>query len=489
MTSREQLAWAVVAAPAVVAVLVAARAAPGRADARDRRRVRDGRARARARRPRAEIAQRSSRGNVDRRRCRRRPAHLRRRGRRTRHRPRLAGVSRGHRPFARLRSAGGRRRTSACSTRSGPFSWRCRSPATSAGPGCSSRRRLPPRRCSSASAARRGRSRRRGSTSSSRRSASASRCSGSSCSSQASPAAGSMRLRGRHSRRTRPGAARRSSLTCSCSRGLAAKIGWAPVHNWLPDAHSEAPPPVSALLSAALLPAVLLVAWRSEHSLAPVIGVRAAQNVLIFFGLVSLAVAIPFLWRSLPWKRLLAYSSLEHMGVIALGIGFGTPLALAGVAVHIAAHAVAKALGFLRRDAAHRARASRHRSCRHRYCAHLSGARRRHGHLARSAGRPPAVAALLQRGAHRRRRLPGRTLVGRRGGGAPARARLPRARARAARDDGRQGAAARRHAPPRRVARLPCSAASRSRCCSGSPPSRSGCPGPRSSTRCSRGIS
>jgi len=128
--------------------------------------------------------------------------------------------------------------------------------------------------------------------------------------------------------------------------GLAAKIGWAPVHNWLPDAHSEAPPPVSALLSAALLPAVLLVAWRSEHSLAPVIGVRGAQDVLIFFGLVSLAVAIPFLWRSLPWKRLLAYSSLEHMGVIALGIGFGTPLALAGVAVHIAAHAVAKATGF-----------------------------------------------------------------------------------------------------------------------------------------------
>jgi hydrogenase-4 component F len=128
--------------------------------------------------------------------------------------------------------------------------------------------------------------------------------------------------------------------------GLAAKIGWAPVHNWLPDAHSEAPPPVSALLSAALLPVVLLVAWRSEHALAPVIGAGAGQDVLIFFGLVSLAVAIPFLWRSLPWKRLLAYSSLEHMGVIALGIGFATPLALAGVAVHIAGHAVAKAVGF-----------------------------------------------------------------------------------------------------------------------------------------------
>jgi hydrogenase-4 component F len=128
--------------------------------------------------------------------------------------------------------------------------------------------------------------------------------------------------------------------------GLAAKVGWAPVHNWLPDAHSESPPPVSALLSAALLPAVLLVVWRSDHALAPVVGDDAAEGVLIGFGLASLAVAVPFLWRSLPWKRLLAYSSLEHMGVIALGIGFGTPLALAGVAVHIAAHAVAKALGF-----------------------------------------------------------------------------------------------------------------------------------------------
>jgi hydrogenase-4 component F len=128
--------------------------------------------------------------------------------------------------------------------------------------------------------------------------------------------------------------------------GLAAKIGWAPVHNWLPDAHSEAPPPVSALLSAALLPAVLLVAWRSEHALAPIVGLRTAQDVLLAFGLVSLAVAVPFLWRPMAWKRLLAYSSLEHMGVIALGIGFGTPLALAGVAIHIAAHAVAKSLGF-----------------------------------------------------------------------------------------------------------------------------------------------
>ncbi|MGO9750044.1 MAG: proton-conducting transporter membrane subunit [Solirubrobacteraceae bacterium] len=128
--------------------------------------------------------------------------------------------------------------------------------------------------------------------------------------------------------------------------GLATKIGWAPVHNWLPDAHSEAPAPISALLSAALLPSVLLVAWRVKQSLQPSIGVGDTRAVFIIFGLASMLVAVPFLWQSLAWKRLLAYSSLEHMGVIALGIGFGTPLAIAGVVIHVVGHALAKSLGF-----------------------------------------------------------------------------------------------------------------------------------------------
>src|SRR5439155_24605894 len=113
--------------------------------------------------------------------------------------------------------------------------------------------------------------------------------------------------------------------------GLATKIGWAPVHNWLPDAHSEAPAPVSAMLSAALLPTVALVAWRVKNVLGAAVGVESARALFLGFGLASLLVAIPFLWRALPWKRLLAYSSLEHMGVIALGSGFGTPLAIARV--------------------------------------------------------------------------------------------------------------------------------------------------------------
>jgi hydrogenase-4 component F len=128
--------------------------------------------------------------------------------------------------------------------------------------------------------------------------------------------------------------------------GLATKIGWAPVHNWLPDAHSEAPAPISALLSGALLPTVALVAWRVKVTLDSAVGEGTAGALFIAFGLASLVVAIPFLWRALPWKRLLAYSSLEHMGVIALGIGFGTPLAIAGVVLHVAGHGLAKALGF-----------------------------------------------------------------------------------------------------------------------------------------------
>ncbi len=128
--------------------------------------------------------------------------------------------------------------------------------------------------------------------------------------------------------------------------GLAAKIGWAPVHNWLPDAHSEAPPPVSALLSAALLPTVMLIAWRVVLTLGAAVRHHLANHLMLGFGLASLAIAIPFLWRAMAWKRLLAYSSLEHMGILAIGIGFASPLASIGVIVHLAGHALAKALGF-----------------------------------------------------------------------------------------------------------------------------------------------
>jgi hydrogenase-4 component F len=131
-----------------------------------------------------------------------------------------------------------------------------------------------------------------------------------------------------------------------CLLGYGTKAGLFPLHNWLPDAHSEAPPAVSALLSAALLPSVAFVAWRVLVTLGPALDPGAGSAVFLGFGLLSLALAVPFLWRALPWKRLLAYSSLEHMGVLALGIGFATPLATAGVVAHVAGHALAKSLGF-----------------------------------------------------------------------------------------------------------------------------------------------
>lgn len=133
---------------------------------------------------------------------------------------------------------------------------------------------------------------------------------------------------------------------CMIIAGLATKIGWAPVHNWLPDAHSEAPPPVSALLSAALLPTVALIAWRLDIAVRAAVDDRVVDGVFIGFGLASLAVAVPFLWKPQAWKRFLAYSSLEHMGVIALGIGFHNRWATAGVLIHVAGHAIAKSLGF-----------------------------------------------------------------------------------------------------------------------------------------------
>jgi hydrogenase-4 component F len=127
--------------------------------------------------------------------------------------------------------------------------------------------------------------------------------------------------------------------------GFAAKIGWAPIHHWLPDAHSEAPAPVSAMLSAALLPSVVLVVWRFDEAMTPAPS-GAPHALLLGFGLVSLVVSVPFLWTPLPVKRLLAYSSLEHMGILAVGLSFGSPLATAGVLLHVCGHAVAKSLGF-----------------------------------------------------------------------------------------------------------------------------------------------
>ncbi len=108
--------------------------------------------------------------------------------------------------------------------------------------------------------------------------------------------------------------------------GFGTKAGLAPLHNWLPDAHSEAPAGVSALLSGALLNCALLGILR-VHDLCGSAGLGAfSGDLLVLLGLLSLAVAAVFLVRQAEYKRLLAYSSVEHIGLIALGTGAtGTP--------------------------------------------------------------------------------------------------------------------------------------------------------------------
>jgi hydrogenase-4 component F len=129
--------------------------------------------------------------------------------------------------------------------------------------------------------------------------------------------------------------------------GYGTKAGLAPMHTWLPDAHSQAPTPVSALLSAALL-AVALGALLRFHALAVrCLGPAFSENLLVAFGLLSMAVAVPFLLIQSDYKRLLAYSSVEHTGFVVLAVGLGSPLALLGGLFHLATHALGKTLAFL----------------------------------------------------------------------------------------------------------------------------------------------
>jgi hydrogenase-4 component F len=129
--------------------------------------------------------------------------------------------------------------------------------------------------------------------------------------------------------------------------GFGTKVGFVPMHSWLPDAHSEAPAPVSAMLSGSLLAGALYAILRL-FQVTVANGDRAfAEHALIVFGVLSLVAASFFVLRQGNFKRLLAYSSIEHMGIIAIGIGFGAPLAIAGALLHVITHASAKGLAFL----------------------------------------------------------------------------------------------------------------------------------------------
>jgi hydrogenase-4 component F len=129
--------------------------------------------------------------------------------------------------------------------------------------------------------------------------------------------------------------------------GYGTKVGLFPVHTWLPDAHSEAPTPVSALLSGSLLAVSFYAILRFYQFTAAALGSGFPRDALLAFGVASLLLAALYLFGQRDVKRLLAYSSIEHMGILAIGVSFGAPVALAGVMLHVLAHAAAKGNAFM----------------------------------------------------------------------------------------------------------------------------------------------
>jgi hydrogenase-4 component F len=129
--------------------------------------------------------------------------------------------------------------------------------------------------------------------------------------------------------------------------GYGTKMGLAPMHTWLPDAHSEAPSSVSALLSGALLNCAFLGILRAQEVCVAAGYGDFTRELLIGFGLLSMAVAGVFIVGQSDYKRMLAYSSVEHMGILALGAGLGGKDGTFGMLLHTVNHSVTKAMLFL----------------------------------------------------------------------------------------------------------------------------------------------
>ena len=128
--------------------------------------------------------------------------------------------------------------------------------------------------------------------------------------------------------------------------GYGTKVGLAPMHTWLPDAHSEAPTPISALMSGVLLNCAMYGILRYHIIATRALGYGFSGTLLLIFGFLSLATAAAFIILQKDYKRLLAYSSIEHMGIIAIGFGIGGPLAIFGALLHMFNHALTKSLMF-----------------------------------------------------------------------------------------------------------------------------------------------
>jgi hydrogenase-4 component F len=129
--------------------------------------------------------------------------------------------------------------------------------------------------------------------------------------------------------------------------GYGTKMGLAPMHTWLPDTHSESPSPVSALLSGALLNCAFLAILRA-HQVCVAAGQAAfTQELLLPFGLMSMGVAAVFILGQPDYKRMLAYSSVENMGILSFGIGLGSQAAAFGTMLQVVVGSLIKGSLFL----------------------------------------------------------------------------------------------------------------------------------------------
>jgi hydrogenase-4 component F len=128
--------------------------------------------------------------------------------------------------------------------------------------------------------------------------------------------------------------------------GYGTKVGLAPLHAWLPDAHAEGPTPISAVLSGLLLNVALFALLRFKLVLAANQGAIAPGPLMVTMGLVSLVFASFMLYRRRDIKRMFAYSSIEHMGIITFAFGMGGPLANFAGLLHMTMHSLTKSAIF-----------------------------------------------------------------------------------------------------------------------------------------------
>jgi hydrogenase-4 component F len=128
--------------------------------------------------------------------------------------------------------------------------------------------------------------------------------------------------------------------------GYGTKVGLAPLHNWLPDAHAEGPTPISAVLSGLLLNVAIYAVVRCKVLVEGALHSALPSNMLMGFGLLSVVVGSFLLWRQRDIKRLFAYSSIEHMGIVTFAFGMGGPVANFAALLHMTVHSLTKSAIF-----------------------------------------------------------------------------------------------------------------------------------------------